>query len=528
MSSERNDELDNNIANSGRARARGLERQIRPRGTAAVKFLQRLAPNRAWVLTAIVPDGAALTRTFDNAEKARGFIAQHNAAGCNLNSINPTKNALTKKARKDDIARVEYLHVDGDPSPDETPEQFKARLSPQIAAYQPKATFVVDSGNGIQLLWRLREPVAITGNDVVEDVEARNHALALAFHANPSTRNIDRLFRLPGTINYPTRSKRDVGRKECKAKLLEFNKVAYPLSDFRPYQAPIIATTTTQTKTATTTELPANLRTLLLSEGCGGYETRSELVFAFLAGAIRAGLPDSTIIAACLDHTCRGKGIYQHIAEDGGRQCAERQLQRAREKVVRIRNDKDPHTWEEPDVSILDDQRGELPAFPLDALQPKELREWVTRSASSSGTTVDHVAVPLLGVAASLIGGARCGRAGPFAQPTTLWTFMIGDSGTGKTPGLDATRKPLSALEHRRAPHVALLRRKHDERTARAKAAAKKWESAVEKAVRSGAITPRKPPDAEDPGQFVEPRLYTTDWSAWLCYCRFVQMACCC
>ena len=76
-------------------------------------------------------------------------------------------------------------------------------------------------------------------------------------------------------------------------------------------------------------------------------------------------------------------------------------------RLPRARRQRAPHTWEEPGLSILDDRRGELPEFPLDTLQPKGLQDWVTRNARSTGTTVDHVAVPLLGGASSLIGSAR-------------------------------------------------------------------------------------------------------------------------
>jgi hypothetical protein len=359
-------------------------------------------------------------------------------------------------------------------------------------------------------LWQLRQPVEITGTDVIEDVEARNHALALAFDAAPKTRNIDRLFGLPGTTDFPTRPKRELGRTRCRTKLLEHNKVAYSLTDFEPFGAPKPPTTNEQTR-AGTTELPAKLRTLLLTKGSGGYPTRSELLFAFLTNAIRAGLPDSVIITACLDETYRGKGVYQHIAENRGRRCAERQLQRAHEKIDKSHSHGELHTWLDPDLSMLDDRRGELPTFPLDALKLKWLREWITRSAHSTGTTPDHVAVPLLGGASSLIGSARCVAAKSFVQPATLWTAMIGYSGTGKTPGLDATRKPLAALEKMREPDVALLKRKHDERAVRAKAAKKKWEEEMDEAVKSGDETPSMPGDAEDPGPFIEPRIYTTD-----------------
>lgn len=60
-------------------------------------------------------------------------------------------------------------------------------------------------------------------------------------------------------------------------------------------------------------------------------------------------------------------------------------------------------------------------------------------------------------------------------------------------------------------PEVAELKREHDERIARAEAATKKWKKAMEEAVESGSETPPKPPDADDPGPFIEPRLCTTD-----------------
>src|SRR6202008_4134710 len=72
--------------------------------------------------------------------------------------------------------------------------------------------------------------------------------------------------------------------------------------------------------------------------------------------------------------------------------------QKAREDFI--------HSWNDPDWSILDDRRGNLPEFPLDALSIP-CQEWVTRAANGAGVTPAHVAVPLLGIASSLIGTAR-------------------------------------------------------------------------------------------------------------------------
>jgi hypothetical protein len=307
----------------------------------------------------------------------------------------PTKNAVWKKASKKDIARIEYLHVDADPADDETPQTFKARMHPKIVAFPQPPTFVLDSGNGVHLLWRLQQPVELTGAEVIADVEARNHALAVAFGADPSTRNIDRILRLPRTVNYPSAHKRELGRSECEGKLLKIGSLdaAYPLDAFPPWREP----DPPPRAGPNPSELPANLRTLLLTEEAGGYPSRHELVFAFLTGAIRAGIADAVMVEACLDPQYAGKGIYEHIREQGGRAAAERQLRRAHAKIGSSGSISEPiHDWDDPDPSILDDRRGDLPEFPLDQLASTPLRDWAKSAAHGTGTSVDHVVVPLL------------------------------------------------------------------------------------------------------------------------------------
>jgi hypothetical protein len=210
-----------------------------PKGTRAVNFLERLRSGGPWVLTAIPPDGGTTTtETFTEVEEARQFIAEWNNARNNYNiyySVNPTKRALSSKAKKADIASVAYLHVDADPDGGESPEAFKERMADRLERFEPFPTFVVDSGNGLQYLWRLEQPVEVTDDKVIADIEARNYALAEQLGASPATRNIDRILRVPGTVNYPNALKRKLGRTECWAKLLGHNGVAYPLSVLPPH-----------------------------------------------------------------------------------------------------------------------------------------------------------------------------------------------------------------------------------------------------------------------------------------------------
>jgi hypothetical protein len=168
-------------------------------------------------------------------------------------------------------------------------------------------------------------------------------------------------------------------------------------------------------------------------------------------------------------------------------------------------------TWEEPDWTLLDDRRGELPNFPVEAL-PTSIQEWLLRAARGAGVTPAHVAVPLLGIASSLIGTARRVRAcRSWSEPLTMWVAVVGFSGTGKTPGLDVTRRVLSLIERGRKQKIAELQREHETRAQKAKAEKKRWEKAVADAVEANVPAPPKPAGATEPGPFVAPRLCLSD-----------------
>jgi hypothetical protein len=169
------------------------------------------------------------------------------------------------------------------------------------------------------------------------------------------------------------------------------------------------------------------------------------------------------------------------------------------------------HTWESPDWSILDDRRGELPDFPLDCLGVP-LQQWVERAAGGAGVTAAHVAVPTLGIASSLVGTARRVRASSsWLEPMPCWVGIVGASGTGKTPGIDAVKRALAQIERDSLSKIADLRRKHETKVENARAARAAWKDRVTDAVEAGMVPPTMPEDATDPGKFVAPRLYVSD-----------------
>jgi hypothetical protein len=98
-----------------------------------------------------------------------------------------------------------------------------------------------------------------------------------------------------------------------------------------------------------------------------------------------------------------------------------------------------------------------------------------------------------------------------WSEPLALWVALIGFSGTGKTPGIDVTRRVLSVIERQRKQKIAEMQREHETRAQQAKAEKKKWEQAVAEAVEANLPAPPKPVGATEPGPFVAPRLCVSD-----------------
>ena len=172
---------------------------------------------------------------------------------------------------------------------------------------------------------------------------------------------------------------------------------------------------------------------------------------------------------------------------------------------------KNLHDWDDPDFTLLDDRRGELPEFPIDILSAK-WQECVQLAAHGAGVTPAHVAVPLIGIASALIGTARRVQASrSWSQPMTIWAAVVGASGTGKTPGIDVTKRALTFIDRTRKAEIAKLALEHQTRAEAASAERKLWKKQVEEAAANNRPAPPMPASATDPGEFVAPKLYVSD-----------------
>lgn len=291
----------------------------------AVGFLDKWYGDAPRQLVSIVPDGAIASKCLwpQNPAELRTWLREQVAANRNLYfHVNQPGWALDKRAEKKDIRTVRALHVDIDPRKDESPEDCKKRALAALAAYEPPPSVVLDSGGGVQAFWMLAEPITLDGTqEAWEKVEAYNIAIQKAFDAD-SCFNIDRIMRLPGTINNPNKKKVSKGRVAVPASLLPelTTWVTYPLSVFTP--APLMQESGSAParrgqvtipgnleRFASTDDLPVKLpdyTVMLIVNGADvenptKYPSRSEVLWRVLCDMVRAGADDETMAAVILD-----------------------------------------------------------------------------------------------------------------------------------------------------------------------------------------------------------------------------------
>ncbi|QYW02155.1 DNA primase [Stenotrophomonas phage Sonora] len=205
----------------------------------AVEFLKRWNSDGPWVLTAIVPDGRIETTSFSPAAwvDAAQWVEERQGIKNLYFHVNPVRKRLDNKASKEDIAALAWLHVDIDPRVGEDFHEERERALRMLNEYTPKPTVIIDSGGGYQGFWKLEEDdrLLIDGNvSRAQELEAYNVQLEKVFQAD-HCHNVDRIMRLPGTVNVPNKKKIKKGRTPALATLVAWNEGAvYPLSNFTP------------------------------------------------------------------------------------------------------------------------------------------------------------------------------------------------------------------------------------------------------------------------------------------------------
>lgn len=166
-------------------------------------------------LCSIVLDGGRCTgRWFgDDVLEATDWALAESVAGRNVYwTTNRVAEYCNKKPGKADIVSARFAHIDIDP-PKAGGALDKLQTQAELLSLLAPPTLIIDSGGGLQAFWRLAGPAS------VPEVEAVNRGLAERLGGD-NCHNIDRLMRLPGTVNYPNAKKRSAGRTPSLAKVI--------------------------------------------------------------------------------------------------------------------------------------------------------------------------------------------------------------------------------------------------------------------------------------------------------------------
>lgn len=221
---------------------------VTPDYKASLDFLDRWMDGGPWHVVAIDPNRKAIAvGTFGKPTIAdlRAFLEEQ---GTKLKRniyfvVNSSKRLSKDPPTREAIIAMGALHVDLDPRPGEDigpeRERILAVLRDPTSKGLPKPSVIIFSGGGYQAFWRLKDPLPLSGSlEDYEDAKLYNRQIELAL-VGDNCHNINRVMRLPGTINRPDPKKRAKGRVEELARIEEFNDLRYDLSAFE--KAPVVA-----------------------------------------------------------------------------------------------------------------------------------------------------------------------------------------------------------------------------------------------------------------------------------------------
>lgn len=337
---------------------------LRGNGAEAIRFLRWARPAGPWILTAIAParDRPTQTDSFlpDQEKTLLAWLKKYDGTHNLYWMVNSAKTELKSKASKEDVESMDFLHVDLDPAKGANQTTERAALLAKLSAWMPAPSAIVDSGGGYQGFWRLDEPFYIGGDLVrVADAEAYNQQLEILLGGD-HCHNVDRIMRLPGTINVPDDKKRARGRVPALASIVSLTDAVYGLGSFLP--APRVqgsggagTGSAAEVKLGNLSpvrleelpeHLPGRIKTLIIQgddpDDQTRYGSRSEVVWAVTCSLVRAGTPTEMIASILLDPDY---GISEHVRKQPRPQSyVTRQIQRAREEVeepmLRLMNEK--------------------------------------------------------------------------------------------------------------------------------------------------------------------------------------------
>lgn len=240
-------------------------------------------------------------------------------------SVNPVLSGTTdKKTARSDIAAMVALHVDIDVNAGENQVDGIKRIITVLEEYRTPPTDIVISGGGAQGYWRFGAPIPVEGSlEVAEDLKLYNLQIERDLNGD-HCHNLDRIMRVPGTVNIPKEDKIAKGRKPAMASWYGSNDRRYSLGDFKKAPPPDVVKTAKyekgfqdtgsyETKVEPTDERLKGVDKKWLDLGltgsdpdrkyvdAGGKVDRSRRALSFCTALLRAGVDPQLVASIIMD-----------------------------------------------------------------------------------------------------------------------------------------------------------------------------------------------------------------------------------
>jgi P4 family phage/plasmid primase-like protien len=203
-SSESNAPIASSIESDDSNRKACSPNALKPDDEMMCTFLTSIPAGLTTICAIPAKGGNPTGKTFDlpaEAGAAVEWASSRNAKGNGVYwTVNPSLSRIAKKPKKTDIAHGRFLHRDIDPSKDPTVPYADrhAVIEAEIESFrhkQPVPTIIIDSGHGCYPIYLLERPADEATTEEANRQIGRNDG--------DGTWNIDRLLRLPGSVNWP-------------------------------------------------------------------------------------------------------------------------------------------------------------------------------------------------------------------------------------------------------------------------------------------------------------------------------------
>lgn len=203
-------------------------------GKQVEQLAQVLLPSTQLQLLCIPRNGGTpVAETFDTQyglDAPCQWVQDHNTAKRNIYfTVNGVAEVKGSKTSKEDHTELRLFHCDIDPDIAAGYAAGREALLGVVKEMANKCSLIVDSGNGVQAYIKPTSTLRLGSDISVEEAEELNQRLGHAIGKPDSAFNVDRIMRLPGTINWSSDKKLGKGYPEYTLAKILYIKVNYML-----------------------------------------------------------------------------------------------------------------------------------------------------------------------------------------------------------------------------------------------------------------------------------------------------------